>query len=111
MQERNVEALNIARESAALGRMAQDLSGLVQEQGETLAAVEENVDKALEKTEAAVSELTQAQSYQRSYRCKCAMFWLLFAIAVALIAIPLAIHYVPQQQQQKVQPSPSPPPS
>lgn len=81
--------------------MAQDLNTLVVEQGETLAVVEQNVDQALDRTKGAVTELTQAQSYQRSYRCKCAMFWLLAAIAAALIAIPLLVHYVPQQQQKK----------
>lgn len=103
MQERNAEALSIAKDSAALARTVQDLNTLVVDQGVMLDVVEENVDRAAVKTEAAVQELTTAATYQGKYRCKCAMFWILAAIAAALITIPLVIHYGPAAQNNKQQ--------
>jgi hypothetical protein len=97
IQERNAEALSIAKDSVALARTVQDLSELVVHQGEMLNVVEANVDAALTKTETGVGALTQASKYASSYRKKCALFWILFILAVCLITIPLVIHYVPRQ--------------
>lgn len=93
MQERNAEALAIAREAASLHKTVQDLNALVYEQGEQLEVVESNVDKTLDKVVAGNAELEIAKRYQSSYRKKCVFFWFLFAGLVVTITVPLVLHY------------------
>lgn len=72
-----------------------DLGGLVAAQGETLAAVEATVDASRDTVVKANKDLVLAASYQRSYRKKCCIFWLLLiAVAVAII-VPVVLHFAP----------------
>jgi t-SNARE complex subunit (syntaxin) len=85
-----MEALHLARESAALKGMVADVHGLVHEQEEAVAEVEEQVSSALARTEAGVAELEIAKTYVTSYRRKWACVGLLVTLAVA---VPLALHF------------------
>ncbi len=93
MQERNADALAIARDAAELHKTVQDLNELVNEQGESVAKVEENVDSALDKVVAGTQDLEVAQKYVSSYRKKCCFFGFLFLGLIAAIVVPLVLHY------------------
>jgi t-SNARE complex subunit (syntaxin) len=69
----------------------QDLNELVQDQGESLKVVEQNVDAALEKVEAGNQELEVAQTYVSSYRKKCCAWWILVVVLIVAITVPLCI--------------------
>jgi len=90
LQERQEEALSIARESAALNRVVRDLHGLVHEQEEDVVAVEAQVDKALDSVASGVAQLEVAAKYQTAYRWKWAC--VIFGV-VAVITVLLVLHF------------------
>jgi len=94
-QERQREAAHIASAAVEVNEAFKDLGGLVAAQGETLAAVEATVDASRDTVVKANKDLVLAASYQRSYRKKCCIFWLLLvAVAVAII-VPVVLHFAP----------------
>jgi hypothetical protein len=96
-QERQREAAHIASAAVEVNEAFKDLGGLVVAQGETLAAVEATVDTSRDTVVRANKDLVLAASYQRSYRKKCCIFWLLLvAVAVAII-VPVVLHFNPLQ--------------
>ena len=78
----------------ALHNTMRDLSTLVNDQGEGLAAVESNVGAAAEHVARGVEELRVANKYTAAYRKKCCAFALLFLALLATITVPLVLHYV-----------------
>ena len=95
LQERRQEAATIASQAVEVHETFKDLGGLVSSQGETLAKVEATVDASHATVVRANQDLVAAASYQRAYRKKCCLFWLLFLAVVAAITIPLVIHFTP----------------
>ena len=93
LQERNQETRAIVTESVALHRLVQDISALVDEQGEALQVVEANVDKSLEKVVAGNVELQIAEKYVSSYRKKCLFFWILVVVLAVCIGVPVGLHF------------------
>lgn len=75
--------------------VVQDIGGLVKEQGEQLNAVEDHIDETSDKVVRANIDLIQAARYQTSYRRKCAFFWLLVLVLIAVILIPVLLHVIP----------------
>jgi hypothetical protein len=78
-----------------LRAMMADMGAMVQEQGEALQVVEEQVDDAKAAVVLAHKDVVTAAAYQKSYRRKVCLALACGIIVIAVILIPLLVHFAP----------------
>jgi len=87
--ERESEIRNIEQGVSELNELFRDVATIVREQGDTIDAIDVNVENVRNDTRGADVELTQASRYQKNARNKACC--LLVIMAVVLLVIVLAV--------------------
>jgi syntaxin 7 len=68
---------------------AQDLAVLVNDQGQQLLTIDDQITATAERTHEAGVQLGKAERSQRAYRNKCLCLWLVAAVVLSIILIVL----------------------
>lgn len=92
-EERAAEALEIARDAAALNVIVRDVNTLVVDQGEQLNVAETSIDASLEGVQKGNQELVKAAQYQSGYRKKCFFVWGIIIAAVVTVIVVVVVKY------------------
>jgi len=89
IQERHNDIMKLETSIAELHQLFVDMSVLVESQGELLDQVEYQVSQSVNYTGKAVSELRQANTYQKKVRRKMCCVICIILVIIAVIAVPL----------------------
>jgi syntaxin 7 len=84
-----LNAAEIQRQIGEVNEMFQDLAVLINDQGQQLATVDQQIATTAERTHEGQRQLVKAERSQRSARNKCLMLWLLAGVVLAVILIVL----------------------
>jgi len=87
VDERMREIQRIAKSVEELAVLFKELAVLIVEQGTILDRIDHNMEQAVERTEAGVKELVQADKYQKSARPITCMAVLMVLIIICVIII------------------------
>ncbi|WIA18358.1 hypothetical protein OEZ85_009823 [Tetradesmus obliquus] len=89
IEERDLGIAEIQRQIGEVNEMFQDLAVLINDQGQQLATVDNQIATTAERTHEGQLQLVKAERSQRAARNKCLMLWLLAGVVLAVILIVL----------------------
>jgi syntaxin 7 len=89
IEERDQGIAEIHRQIGEVNEMFQDLAVLVNDQGQQLLTIDDQITATAERTRDGGAQLVKAERSQRSARNKCLCIWLVAALVLAVVIIVL----------------------
>lgn len=89
IEERDQGIAEIHRQIGEVNEMFQDLAVLVNDQGQQLLTIDDQITATAERTRDGGAQLIKAERSQRSARNKCLCIWLVAALVLAVVIIVL----------------------
>lgn len=89
IEERDHGIQEIQRQIGEVNEMFQDLAVLINDQGQQLVTIDQQIATTADRTHEGARELVKAERSQRAARNKCLLLWLFSGVIVALILVVL----------------------